>query len=460
MKNYINFKSIFAVLVVMVSIAAFSGLAAVFAGGLTLAAIGGAVAGDTPTTTNIKAVSTNLLRPEISQKVTQMQPSRTPLNTIVSMIAPVKSKSFEHKFYAVENRPFTDTVNGAYTKVGDGSETATIVVDNISMWGKGDTIKVNGSTGTDGQEVCLYVYDKDIDLNAIKVQAYNNTGTGTMATKQVVPSIADAVVFTRMAKGMNEEDAQTESHVMLPGETIQYNQIFMAQIEQGMYAEEHNKEVDFGFADYGKQIIYDFKATQELTMLFNAKAKITDKLTGKEKYLTGGLARSIANDLEYGAGSSDRTITHDNLVDWHKSNFAGNAGSNSKVVFGGSGFTASLLKLKTVQDTTTDVTIDYVVKRQDAGSTEVKYGVEFKQIKTNFGTWFYYYHPLFDEAGWADKALVLDLAHIEKAVWKPMEKRPIDLLGSGQKKAKAYVIEETCSLVLRYPDVHAIIAPK
>jgi len=457
-------KSLLAISVVIFAAIAFHAIIGVLGGAAILAIVGGVVAGKTVDTAATDVASSTLLRPEISQKITRMNPSLTPLNTILNMIKPVKSNSWVHKFYAVENRPFQDTVAATYTKVGDGSETASLQVTTIDMWHVSDTILVNGIAGTDGKEVCLYVYDKEIDSSLLKVQAYNNDGASTMLGKQVVPTIAAAVVLTRMATGKNELDAQTDAHQILPVPTEQYNQIFMAQVEEGEYQSKHNKEVDYSFLDYAKQMIYDFKATMELSKLFNAKAKITDKKTNRIKYLTGGAQRQITGTaLRYGASSTDRTITHDDLIDWHKANFGANSGSTTKVVFGGSGFTASLMKLKTTQvnggGTGVDVTLDYVVKRVTGEESKVGYGVELKPIKSDFGTWFYYYHPLFDKAGKTDWAIVLDLANIEEAVFQPMREREIDLKGSGQSLAKARVVEECSSVIVRYPDTHAIIYP-
>jgi hypothetical protein len=454
MKKYL-FYSILAALAILVVGTAFSLLAGLGAAGLTLAT---SVAG-TVDTKLITDNSTEVLDSEYSQKITLMNPSRTPLDTIASMIKPVSVKSFDYKYYAVSNRPFSDTVATAYTG-NKAYETAAINVTNIDMWAKHDTLKVNSSTGDDGYEVQLYVYDIDVENSNIKVQAQNCVGSGALASKQVVPSISKDTVLTRMAPAKNEKDAQTSAKITLPDQSVQYCQIFMMQIELGEYAEEYNKNIPFGWLDMARQQIYDFKATRELTYLFGVKAKITDKLDGKEKWLTGGVTRLVGQSLEYGTGGSDRTFTHDNLIDHSRAIFAGNSGSNFRVVFCGSKFLSYIMKLKQIQDTTADVTVDYLVKKVTGSETKVTYGVEFSQVKTNFGTLNYYYHPLFDEAGWDEKALVLDITHLEKVVFKPLRKREIDLKGSGQSLAKAEVVEECSGLVLRYPDCHAIIKPK
>lgn len=449
------FLSILSVLAIFVVGMAFSFLAGLGAAGILVAG----VAGGTIDTDVINDGTIDVLNPEYSQKITQMNPSRTPLDTIVSMVKPVPVSSWDYKYYAVSNRPFKDTVEVAYT--GNGAyETAAITVDNIDMWAKHDTALINASVGDDGFEIMLYIYDLDIENNQIKVQSTNKLGTGGLATKNVIPSIAKDVVLTRLGAAKNQLDAQTSPMTVLPDQSIQYVQIFMAQIEQGEYAEKYNKNIPYSWLDMAKQQIYDFKATKELTTLFGVKAKISDKLDKKEKYLTGGIARLVGQKLTYGAGSSDRTYTHDDLIDQSKAIFASNSGSQSRVAFGGSSVTAYLMKLKKVNDSTTDTNLDYVVKNIKADETKVTYGVEFTSIKTNFGTIYYYYHPLFDEAGWDEKILVLDLAHLEKIVFQPLRKRTIDLKGSGQSLAKAEVVEEISGLVLRYPNCHAMISPK
>lgn len=447
------FLAILAVVGVILSALAFHFAFGIVAG-VTLA---GVVSG-TIDSEVIADETTEVLTDEYSQKITLMNPSRTPLDVILSMIKPVSCKSWEYNYYAVENRPFSDTVATAYTGA-KAYETASIEVSNIDMWAKHDLAMINGTTGDDGFEYVLYIYDKDVENNCIKVQGLNCLGSGALATKHTVPSISKSAVLTRLGAAKNEKDAQTSVVTMLPDQSTQYVQIFMAQIEEGIYAAEHNKNIPFNWVDMAKQLLYDFKATKELTLLFGYKAKITDKLDAKSKYLTGGVTRDVGQNLEYGLGSGDLTYTYDDLIDHSKSIFASNSGSRSRVLFCGSGLMAALMKIKSVQDSTTDVYVDHVVKQLAGDSTKVTYGIEFKSIKTNFGEINAYYHPLLDEAGWDNNGLVLDLENLEKIVWKPLSKRPIDLISSGQSLVKAEVLEEICGLVLRYPDTHATIKP-
>lgn len=450
-KKYI--QSGLAIVMVIIAMVAFNFIAGLVGlGALTLAMAGTAVREDTLDTEAIDDAESGLQLDQIAKAITEMRPSRTPLDTIMRT-APgktVTSKSWKYRYYAVDNRPFTDTVASEYTAASATS--GAVSVDNIDMWNADDTALVRGSTGTDGQEVMLYVYDVDSANDKILVQCRNNADN-------YIPTIAEDTVLTRMGNGKNEQDMQTSPFAMIPEDSYNYLQYFMAQVEMSEIAQKHNKEVNFNFNDLYRQQIYDFKATLELSFIFGVRGELTHKLDKALVYLTGGITRFIDNELEYGTGGSDRTITHDNLIDWSKSIFASNAGSSSRIMFSGSGFTANLMKIKKVQDATSDVTVDYITKQLSAENVNVKLGLKFRTIETNFGTLYHYYHPLFDEAGWDDKAVVIDPANLDKAVMEKLTTKTIDLKGSGQKRADAKVIREICAPIVRYPDTHAIIAP-
>jgi hypothetical protein len=452
-KSYI-LQGLFAILAVVAVGIAFNVLAGLAGGALALAATSGTIPGKSANTEEIDAGSSQLVRPTISQQVTEMKPSRTPLDTIMRTAVKknVKARAWKYEYYAIDNRPFTDTVATAYT--AGTAERAAIEVDDVNIWNQDDTALVRDSTGDDDHEYVLYIYAVDRTAGTISVICLNNSDNS-----DVVPSIAEDAVLTRMGNAKHEEDAQTDPFAMVPQKSYNYLQYFMAQIEQSNLSMDQEQEVQYGWGDFARQQVYDLRATMELSLLFGFRAEMTDPLDSTVKYLTGGAIRFIDNELTYGTGGANRTITHDDLIDWSKAIFASNAGSTSRVMFSGSGFTANLMKIKKVQDSTTDVTVDYLQKQLEAQKTEVKLGLTFKKIETNFGSIYHYYHPLFDEAGWTDKAVVLDVNNLEKAVRKPMNKRKIDLLASGQKNAKALVLEEICALIVRYPDTHATIAP-
>ena len=428
-----------------------------FGVGVTLSAVTGAVvAGEPVTVKGVKAGST-IDRDYVSQKITEMRPAATPLDTILRSIEnQVSVNSFKTEFYAVSSRELIDTVNTAFTRDTDGVESIDLKVDNISSWTDDDTVMVYGVTSgtyaagySDGKDLVGFVVSRNVSGSTIKFQPVNGPqGLNAKVGKMVTPSIPIATKLVRMGTCKNELDAQTSPYGIIPVKDYNYLQIFMAQAEEGTFQKLHEKEVEYSFSDYEAQNIYDMRARMEYSYLFGFRTKFYDVTNLKERYMTGGLTRYITTAIEYGTGGADRTIDNPTVINWTKSIFRGNSGSDRRVVFMGDAFAANMMGADTVQ------------RQIDAKKTERVYGVTFNLVETNFGQLLCRHHNLLDLAGWGEKAIVLDLNYVEKHTWKPMAVRQLDLKGSGQRNVVATVIEETSGAVLRYPAVHAIIGPK
>jgi len=442
--------NVFGLIIVMAALACFSSVLA-FGGSVIYAITGAVIQAEPVTVEGVKVGSPDLDKDYISKKVTQMKPAATPLDTIMRQIPnQVDCKSFVSEYYAVDSRPFADTVHTAYTKSGDGHLVTDLKVNNISMWSADDTVMVEGITGVDGLDLVCFIISKDISAATIKIQPLNGTaGSGTTAGEMIIPATIPATTkLTRCGACKHELDAQTSPYAIIPVTADNYLQIFMAQVEESTFQKIHLKEVDWGFSDYEAQNIYDMRATMEFSFIFGVKAKFSDNTNAKERYTTGGATRYITKSLEYGTGGADRTIDNVTFVDWNQSIFQGNSGSDTRLLFGGDGLMANLMK------------VDTVLKQIEAKSTEVVYGIRFNKIETNHGVLLFKRHPLLALAGWSERGIVLDLNYIEKHTFKPMATRKLSLKESGQRNVDAVVIEETTGLILRYPDTHAIIKPK
>jgi hypothetical protein len=439
---------LFGLLFMMAILAAFNTLAA--AGGAVIYGVGAVVIGEPVTVDNVKAGSADLDRDYVSKLVTQMRPAATPLDTILRQIGNQTSiKSFRSDYYAVDSRPLYDTVHAAYTNAGDGAVTANLAVHNISMWAADDTCMMKGVTGVDGKDLVCYVIARNVGSSYITVQPLNGlAGTGTTAGKMILPTIPIDTRVVRLGACKHELDAQTTPYGIIPVKDYNYMQIFMAQVEESTFQRIHEKEVDWNFSDYEAQNIYDMRATMEYSFLFGVRSLLTSEGDGKDRYSTGGITRFITNGLEYGTGGTDRTIDNATFVDWTKSIFTGNSGADTRILFGGDGLMANLTK------------VDTIIKQLEAKQTEVKWGLTFKAIETNFGKLLFKHHPLLDLAGWGDNGIVLDMNHIEKHTFKPMATRKLSLKESGQRNVDAVIIEETTGVIVRYPATHSIIAPK
>lgn len=427
----------------------FSGLAAFAAG--TSYAVGAIIADGPVTVSGVKAGSSTLDKDYISKKVTEMRPSATPLDTIMRSITNgVDIKSFTSDYYAVDTRPIKDTVKTQYTKAGDGNSTFDLNVNNIGAWSADDTLMVRSIAGSDGKDLVCFVISKNVGAATIKIQPLNGSaGSGTTAGKIIIPAtIPVSTLLVRMGPAKHELDAQTSPYAIIPVKDFNYMQIFMAQVEESTFQKIHDKEVDWSFTDYEAQNIYDLRQTMEFSYMFGYRMKFFDEVNAKERYTTGGVTRFITKSLQYGTGGADRTIDDATFVDWTKSIFTGNSGSETRIFFGGDALTANISKISTVQ------------KQIEAKKTEVKWGIKWNQIETNFGVLLYKHHSLLDHAGWGENGIVLDINQIEKHTMKPMATRKLNLKDSGQRNVDAVVLEETSGVITRYPDTHAIIGPK
>jgi hypothetical protein len=427
------------------------------ASGVAYAVATGAVVDAEPVSVKEVKAGSTIDRDYVSKIITEMRPAATPLDTILRTIEnQVTVASFKTEFYAVSSRDLVDNVDTAFTRDTDGVESVDLKVDNITAWTDDDTCMFYGVTGGavatgygDGKDLVCFVVSRNVSAETIKIQPLNGPeGLNAKVGKMVLPTIPINTKIVRMGTCKNELDAQTAPYGIVPVKDYNYLQIFMAQAEEGTFQKLHEKEVEFSFSDYEAQNIYDMRARMEYSFLFGVRRLFSDVTNLKTRYSTGGVTRYITTALEYGTGGSDREIDNSTVINWTKSIFRGNSGSDRRVMFMGDSFAASMMAADTVQ------------RQIDAKKTERVYGVTFSLIETNFGQLLCKHHNLLDLAGWGEKAIILDLNYVEKHTWKPMAVRQLNLKESGQRNVLATVIEETSAVVLRYPATHAIIGPK
>ncbi len=420
--------------------------------------------------------SPELNREDISSSVTQMLPSRTPLDTIVrNLKRSQRANSQKIGYYQASYKPINDMLNGSASGSGATSSApakeytanpateATFVyvkVENPDMWRNNDTLlmrnltlsgvkgsAVNGGSGTHTDDVMFFVSEKSDDiLRLIPIGGMKGKASGANAEKYVVPNFASSTQLVRMGQAKSELDITTDPFAIYPTLNWQYCQNFMAQIEESTFQKLTQKEAQWGFSNFEAVNILSMKMEMELSMLFGSEGEY---VTGNNRtYFTRGITRDIENVLTYGSGSGDTTITKDNYNTWLKEVFDGNNGSTNRVLFAGSGLIKSL---SLVDEFTRNIT---------SVEKDVTLGVDVRKIHTYFGTLDVVLAPLFREAGWENNGLILDLEHVTKHEFVPMSVTNLDLKSSGTRNADARVIQEVSCLTLRHPDCHAIIKPK
>ena len=425
-------------------------LAAIFGGGGIAYAMAAGVVPDEPVTTEVaKDLSPELLRPDISKRITKIMPSVAPLDTLIREAgAHEGTKSLDFKFYSSELRAFEDKLAALFTRPGtlptDG--VYTITVANGKIWQLDDDFVFHGVNGSDGLPLVGHIVGKSSDtLQVVFLNGEDESGQPEGGTPPA--SIADETKIGRLGNAKAELDAQTAPYGHLPTPEWNYVQQHMAQIEESLWQKVHNKEVDWDIRDMQTLSLFDLRCKMEATSWFGVRRKLWDPLRndgeGVYKYHTGGVARFIAKKIEMAPGD----ITDKTWATYTKRIFVGNAGSDRRYLFAGSGLNERLSGIPDVS------------KQIDGKSTEAVYGLTFNRIETNFGVLLFRHHQLFNYHGFENAAIVLDLNNIRKRVFDPMKVRKVDLMITGIRRANAYVLEENFGLETRYPDTHAIMMP-
>ncbi len=400
----------------------------------------GKIADETVTTEKAIDESENLLRPDISQKITKIMPSAVPLDTLIRQAgAHEKTSGLQFKFYSSELRPFTDELENEFD---DGSAGAVVIKPkNIHAWQVDDGVLFHGITGADGRQLVGHIIAKDVSGGTATLLFLNGEGTNEDEYKSTIPANTK---LGRLGNSKSELDAKTDPYGHLPLDEFNYTQQHMQMIRESVWQKMHAKEVKWDIRDMQAMSIYDMRCMMEATSFFGVRKKVYDPLGQDYKYFSGGATRFIDKVLYF---DPTEDISNEDFQNWTKQIFVGNAGSDRRYAFVGSDLMERL------------GVIDLVSKQIDGKSTEVVYGITFNKIETNFGILMLKHHTLFNDYNWADGAVVLDLNHVRKRVWDPMRVRKLDLMITGEKRANALVLEENFGLEFRYPDTHALIMP-
>lgn len=220
-------------------------------------------------------------------------------------------------------------------------------------------------------------------------------------------------------------------------------QIFKMQVEQSTLAKIAGKEVGWSFSDQEEAAIIDMRLGMEKNFIFGTRSKIYDSVKNEPVYLTGGIwnqaGREITLDTE--------VLSESGLVELCSAAFTGNNGSKRKILIAGSRFMENLSKIK-------------FHRVLSAADKAVKWGIEFKEIVSNFGSLYVVHSEVFDQCGHSDDAFILDPNYLTKYVHVPFHAEKLDLRASGQRNTDAVVLTEASCLVLRYPAAHLRVIGK
>lgn len=405
------------------------------------------VTGEPLTTDVTREASPDLLLNEIDQQIVKIRPMATPIDQLSRYAGSKHAGSMVVNFYNVDTKPTAALMAEDYTEPTAQSATSSdtrivLPTDNNEIFDASDTILVQGVNGyePDGitrskQELVLYVVSRD-ESNVLRVQAVNGKKIGE--TEGCVPTIEEGTTLIRMGRAATELDVMSPQFEALPKKAQQYCQIFKMQVEQSTLQKLANKEVEWTMTDQEEAAIYDMRLGMEKSFLFGTKARIWDNVKKENVMLTGGIWWQAGKDYIYSAASD---LNQESIVDLMRQAFTGNAGSKRKILIGGSGLIGRLNKL------------DYN-RIINASDTVTKWGIDFTELRSKFGTLYVLLSEVFDECGMEDNGIIIDPEYLQKYVHQPFSAETLNLKASGVRNVDATVLTETSCLVLRYPKAH------
>ncbi len=394
------------------------------------------VSGESLTLKNINEAAPGLLQNSIDQRIVKVRPMSTPIDQLSRCGGSRQARAMTVEYYSVDTkRTETEaaevcTGTGGISK-GDDMTVFTIKTKDDSIFESSETVLVPEVTvGDSGEPLVLYVVDRP-KSGGIEVSPVNSPDSREM------PAIPKGARLVRMGRAATELDVQTAQFSALPRKASNNCQIFKMQVEQSTLAKIARKEVGWNFSDQEEAAIIDMRLGMEKNFLFGSRKVIFNPDKNESIYLTGG----IWNQTDRTHSLNLATLSADDLIDLCSAAFTGNSGSKRKILIAGTGLLSALSKLQ-------------YDKTLSAGETFTKWGVEFREIRSNFGSLYVLHSEVFDQCGHINDGFIVDPDYITKYVHMPFHAETLDLRRSGLRNTDAVVLTEASCLVLRYPRAH------
>lgn len=422
------------------------GDATLAAGTLIAGTAGGQHVVNGPLTTSLtKDGSPDLLRNEIDERIVKIRPMSTPIDQLSRYAGNRLSGSMVVDYYSVDTKPTETQLTEDYDEEASEGKSGefhigTIYTENDDLFEPSETILVPEVKGYDPEgnnysgTLVLYVLSKGT-MDGVKVIAVN--GKSISGDRNYIPSIPKGSKLIRMGRAASELDVQTAQFEALPTKMQNYCQIFKTQVEQSTFQKIANKEVGWNFTDQEEVAIIDMRLGMEKSFLFGSRARIYDSVKREDILLTGGIWNQAGKQFKYSKNAFDANV----IIDMCRDAFTANAGSNRKILIGGTGLIERLNKL------------DYT-KVITANDCVTKWGIDFTELRSKFGTLYVLHSEVFDQCGHYDDGFVIDPEYITKYCHVPFRAEKLDLRKSGVRNTDAIVVTEASCLVLRYPQAH------
>lgn len=381
-----------------------------------------------------------------SAKLAKIGWSNAPLDTFLRNIGKGKTNSDTYQFFSVTARGVACTASAAVENGDVIDVTLATGVHSLSKSGvlMVPTLRVvNGEAESAGAKPSLkplMLHIADIDYSAKKVSLVPLNGT-------VSASLLANVTFYRAGIACDQDVAITEDPQAMPTKDHNYCQRMLCTISENMYQALQDKEVEYGLNDYRDQALLDFRLQSETAAIFGGGAvageNFIDPKSNKRKLHMRGVLDFDIQNIVKGDGDEDIDAFLNRAME---ELFAVNNGSSERILLYGAGFATALANSKWWQ------------KQLEANKTEIKWGVTWKMVESNFGSLRGIMDPALSLYGeYSNCALVIDPAHVRLVEQVPLQERKLDLVSAGIRNSKDIVLEESITLELTNPKAHGLL---
>lgn len=388
------------------------------------------VSGAPLTTGSAREILPELSINAIDRRIVKIRPSSTPVDQISRLAGSRHCGAMEVDYFAVDTKKTESRVTTGSdpedVTTKDGNISFRIKVDDPAIFDVSETVLFPTCLTDDGNALVGYIASCDADKGLEVV--VDNRGTNT---------IAPGAPIVRMGRAATELDMQSPQFQALPRKLSNKCQIFKMQVEQSSLQRMADKTVNWTLSDQEEAAIIDMRMGMEKSFLFGTGAKIFDHKKNEYVYLTRGIWNQATEDFTIDVDN----LTHETLIDICATAFTHNNGSKSRILLAGTGLMTAISKLP-------------ANRTIDVRDPHAKWGLEAREIITNFGHLYLIHSEVFDQCGHVNDGFVLDPDYITKYTHIPFNAEALDLRKSGTRNTDAVVLTEASCLVLRYPKSH------
>jgi hypothetical protein len=359
-------------------------------------------------------------------------------------------KSMVYGYYSVDLRPIKETLAKEYavTAANAGRKIPSyaeieVTAGSASMFDKTDVISFRNVNGynADGKEL------QYVSLNARVASVKDDGKTLVVQFLNANPAgqtIAAGTEIYILGHAASEIDASTVPYAALPDKQEQYMQKFMVQSLISSVMMESEKEVEWGKTDINELLMQQFIEDIEKFYVAGVKSYTFDPTTKLWTRTTSGIIEQMIEGGSKIVNIYKEDLKFSDFLNAVNETFVGNTGSSKRYMFNGCNVAPAIWGI-------TDITKMVGVK---------EYGNCFGYDFTGFDVLGYQLvhvpYPLLDRLNRKDWSLVLDRQYVERRVFRSMDETILELKKTGAYDGESTVLSEISSVVLKYPQVHAL----